>query len=432
MSFARYPKYKDSGVGWLGEVPGHWDVIALKRIASLRSGDSITAERIEETGEYPVFGGNGLRGFTSEFTHDGHFVLIGRQGALCGNVNYANGKFWASEHAVVVSPTKEVETVWLGEMLRAMNLGQYSVSAAQPGLSVEAISNLRTVVPPISDQVAIADFLDREIAKIDELVGEQQRLIKLLAEKRQAVISHAVTKGLNPDLTTKYSSFEWLGDVPTNWEIRRVKHVVCSFEQGWSPQCEAFPAEGDEEWGVLKVGCVNGGEFNPSENKALPGTLDPIPSLGICAGDLLISRANTRELVGSVAVARRGYPHLMLCDKLYRVRVTSSVCDPMFLSRYLSSHPARSQIEIAASGASPSMVNIGQSTILEMPIPLPPVKQQIEIVESIERETNGIVALITEAERAIALLQERRTALITAAVTGKIDVRDYAAKSEAA
>jgi type I restriction enzyme S subunit len=167
MSFPRYPKYKDSGVEWLGQVPEHWEVCALKRIVRMQSGESITAESIAETGEFPVYGGNGLRGYTSASTHDGEFVLIGRQGALCGNINYASGKFWASEHAVIATPTQPVATHWLGEMLRAMNLNQYSVSAAQPGLSVELVANLRTMLPTLPEQTAIAAFLDRETGKID-------------------------------------------------------------------------------------------------------------------------------------------------------------------------------------------------------------------------------------------------------------------------
>ena len=122
MSFPRYPEYKDSGVEWLGPIPAHWEPCAIKRLAHLQSGESITAESIESAGEYPVFGGGGLRGFTHAFTHDGFYALIGRQGALCGNVNYARGKFWASEHAIVVTPTKGIASDWLGEVLRAMNL----------------------------------------------------------------------------------------------------------------------------------------------------------------------------------------------------------------------------------------------------------------------------------------------------------------------
>ncbi|MFZ4386808.1 MAG: restriction endonuclease subunit S [Chthoniobacterales bacterium] len=184
---------KDSGIEWFGEVPEHWEVITLKRIVSMKSGESITGNEIDEDGKYPVFGGNGLRGYTTSFTHDGEYVLIGRQGALCGNINYGLGKFYASEHAVVAKPLLPIITLWLGEMLHSMNLNQYSVSAAQPGLSVEVIGNLRTIFPPHSEQTEIAGFLGRETAKFDTLTSEAQKAISLLQERRSALISAAVT-----------------------------------------------------------------------------------------------------------------------------------------------------------------------------------------------------------------------------------------------
>ena len=121
---------KDSGIEWVGAIPKHWEVKKLKLLAGFRSGDGITALSIFGEGHYPVYGGNGLRGYTSSFTHSGDFVLIGRQGALCGNINYASGQFWASEHAVVVTPKPNIRVRWFGELLRCMNLGQYSQSAA--------------------------------------------------------------------------------------------------------------------------------------------------------------------------------------------------------------------------------------------------------------------------------------------------------------
>ena len=184
---------KPSGNDWLGDVPAHWGICALKHVVSMQSGESITGENIYEVGEYQVFGGNGLRGYTSSFTHDGDFVLIGRQGALCGNVNYASGKFWASEHAVVATPKQRVNHVWLGEMLRAMNLNQYSVAAAQPGLSVDLIERLGIALPSLDEQTQIAALLDRETVKLDTLTSEAQRAIDLLQERRTALISAAVT-----------------------------------------------------------------------------------------------------------------------------------------------------------------------------------------------------------------------------------------------
>jgi type I restriction enzyme, S subunit len=426
MSFPRYPKYKGSGVEWLGKVPEHWDVLQLKRIINLQSGSSITSEAITESGEFPVFGGNGFRGFTTEFTHDGNFVLVGRQGALCGNVNYASQKFWASEHALVINLLKQINIIWLGETLRTMNLNQYSVAAAQPGLSVEVVERLRVCVPPLEEQTQIALFLDRETAKIDKLVAEQQQLMALLKEKRQAVISHAVTKGLNPQAPMKPSGVEWLGDVPEHWEVTQIKRQISTIEQGWSPQCSSFPVVEDSEWGVLKVGCVNGGRFNPVENKALPPELQPIPNLGIMKDDLLISRANSPELVGSAALADQDYKNLMLCDKLYRLRMDKHRMSPSFITYFLSTHIARSLIELAATGASSSMVNIAQNTILNIWLAIPQIDEQIEIVRHLSCKVLEIERLIEEARYAIQLLIERRTSLISAAVTGQIDVRNFA------
>ncbi|MBI5556742.1 MAG: restriction endonuclease subunit S [Deltaproteobacteria bacterium] len=235
MKYPAYPEYKDSGVEWLGEVPEHWIVKRLGYIALLKSGENITSEQIAAGGDYPVYGGNGLRGYYSAYTYDGTFVLIGRQGALCGNINYSTGKFWASEHAVIVNPLVPLITKWLGELLFAMNLNQYSISAAQPGLSVSMISALKIPVPPLPEQTAIADFLDQATGKIDNLVAKKRTLIGLLKEKRTALISRTVTRGLpaevapefglEPHTRFKDSGVEWLGDMPDGWGAERLRRT---------------------------------------------------------------------------------------------------------------------------------------------------------------------------------------------------------------
>ncbi|MDF9826369.1 type I restriction enzyme S subunit [Ereboglobus sp. PH5-10] len=184
---------KDSGIPWLGKVPQHWEVMSLHHVIRMKSGESITSSDIEEAGAYPVYGGNGIRGFFDKYTHDGHFVLIGRQGAHCGNINYASGKFWASEHAVVAKPDRKLYTIWLGETLRAMNLNQYSESAAQPGLSVEAIGRLKMPFPPYEEQIAIAKSITNETVLIDKLSVSTKQTIARLAEYRTALITAATT-----------------------------------------------------------------------------------------------------------------------------------------------------------------------------------------------------------------------------------------------
>jgi type I restriction enzyme S subunit len=184
---------KPSGLDWLGDIPAHWETKKIKHITSLRSGETITADSISDSGDYPVYGGNGFRGFTSEYTHAGDYVLIGRQGALCGNINYASGQFWASEHAIVATIKMNDDTFWFGELLRFMNLNQYSQSAAQPGISIDVIENLKIPVPPVTEQIRIAEYIKHESNSLNALREEVSKTTILLKERRAALITAAVT-----------------------------------------------------------------------------------------------------------------------------------------------------------------------------------------------------------------------------------------------
>lgn len=188
---------KPSGVEWLGDVPEHWEVRRLKTLCTMRSGDGITAMSIEPAGDYPVYGGNGIRGYTSACTHDGEFVLIGRQGALCGNVHIARGRFWASEHAVVVTHRRDHILEWFSALLAVMNLNQYSIAAAQPGLAVERVLNLWVPVPPAAEQLEIAEHMRQATVDMDLALDRARREITLLREYRARLIADVVTGKLD-------------------------------------------------------------------------------------------------------------------------------------------------------------------------------------------------------------------------------------------
>jgi type I restriction enzyme S subunit len=190
-------RLKPSGIPWLGDVPEGWEVKKLKRLARLRSGETITSFQIEETGDYPVYGGNGHRGYAVRYTHDGDFVLIGRQGALCGNIHRGTNKFFASEHAIVAHPRTRYEVRWFEEILRVMNLNQYSIAAAQPGLSVERIEVLGLPVPPVDEQVAIVRWLDKETVEWKSAISLASREIALIQEFRTRLIADVVTGKLD-------------------------------------------------------------------------------------------------------------------------------------------------------------------------------------------------------------------------------------------
>lgn len=418
MSISRYREYKDSGLPGLGQVPAHWSVLPLKRIAGLKSGESITAEDIDESGPYPVFGGNGLRGYTTSFTHSGTYALVGRQGALCGNVNYAEGPFWASEHAVVVTPKVKLATRWLGELLRAMDLNRLAISAAQPGLSVEVVANLRIPVPPSPEQDAIAAFLDRETVRIDALIEKKRRLIELLQEKRAAVITKAVTRGLDAGAALRATGVPWFDWVPAHWTIKRLRYLTPNVTVG----IVVTPSKYYEDEGVPALRSFN----------VKPGTIDG-------EGLAFISEASNQELAksklreGDLVSVRTGNPgttavvpseyHGANCIDLIITR-RSTRFDSRFLCFFMNSTPARVQFEHGSGGALQQHFNI--ETAKNLVVPTPPIDEQIRIADHLERRTEALDRLRNFVNDAIARLQEHRSAVVAAAVTGQIDVREAA------
>ncbi len=432
MTVPAYPAYRESGVEWIGAVPPTWQIIPLKHVVSMQSGEQITAERIEDEGGFPVYGGNGLRGYTTAFTHDGHFALIGRQGALCGNINYANGQFWASEHAVVATPRVPCAVRWLGELLRAMDLGQYSVTAAQPGLSVEAVGNLRIPLPPPAEQTAIAAFLDRETGKIDTLVAEQERLIALLKEKRQAVISQAVTKGLDASAPMKDSGVAWLGQVPAHWEVTRLGRVTATKCDG--PFGSGLKSEHYTECGVrvIRLQNIRMGHFDDTDAAFIDEEYFRVslPGHDVQEGDLLIAGlGDDRNIVGRCCVAPAGVEPAMVKADCFRFRLFTQHALPAFMAMQLT---AGSQFDAGMMSSGSTRSRIPLSVMATRSVALPPLAEQQELVEEIEARSRDFDTLTNEAHHAIALLRERRAALISAAVTGKIDVRGLELSAEVA
>ena len=436
--YQKYAEYQDSGIEWLGEIPKDWEVLKLKYVLDLISEKSQDNSQ-KYVGMENIASKTGKYVHTEEVIPEGISNTFKENDVLFGKLRPYLAKSWLASFSGICSSellvlrAKKVCPKFLqyytltDEFINQVDSSTYG--SKMPRASWEFISLLPLPKCSYELSLTIANFLDHETAKIDSLIAKQEKLIELLKEKRQAMISHAVTKGLNPDVNMKDSGVEWLGQVPEHWKCIKIKHITTTFEQGWSPQCDSRPAE-SHEYGVLKVGCVNGGSFRSSENKALPPELEPRLQYLIQKDDLLISRANTKELVGSASVVNGDYPNLILCDKLYRLRFSKNVL-PEMVSLYLSIGAVRKQIELGATGASHSMQNIGQDTIKELYYLLPPYEEALNILESIKQSNQKFDELTKKAESAIQLMQERRTALISSAVTGKIDVRNWQHPNEA-
>ncbi len=350
-----YPAMKDSGVEWLGEVPEHWEVRQLGRICRfskgnggtkedevaegvpcVRYGDLYTQHRFfvrnsrmcvaeEKAAHYtPILYGDVLFAGSGETIEE-----IGKSA-----VNLISGPACCGGDVILFRPSIRVDANFLGYATDCPQAA-YQKSCMGRGITVmhiygDELKYMYVGLPPLPEQAAIVRFLDYVDRRVRRYVRAKQKLIGLLEEQKQAIIHRAVTRGLDPNVPLKPSGVEWLGDVPEHWEVVRLKEVTTPIEQGWSPQCDALPAE-DHEWGVLKVGCVNGDAFDGLQNKKLPAALDPIPALEIRDGDVLVSRANTRQLLGLAALAVRPHPRLILCDKLFRFRAQTARADPHFL-----------------------------------------------------------------------------------------------------
>lgn len=220
-------KMKDSGIKWIGEMPEDWKILSLKYLCNMQAGKNLNSEQISIDGEFPVYGGNGLRGYYHTFNCEGLKILVGRQGALCGNVHKVDGKYWATEHAIITEHTDLCDANFLSYLLIGMNLNQYVTStAAQPGLAVSTIQNIKTCIPKTDEQIRIASFLDNKCARIDSILNKTRTSIEEYKKLKQSIITQAVTKGIRPNRKMKDSGIEWIGEIPEEWDIRRAKYYV--------------------------------------------------------------------------------------------------------------------------------------------------------------------------------------------------------------
>lgn len=439
MSLSKYPQYKDSGVTWLGEIPKHWSVHPFLGVASERyesnagmlennllslsygrivckdieSNDGLLPESFET---YQIVRPNDIVFRLTDLQNDKRSLrtaIVEEQGIITS--------------AYLAAQPTGIHARYLSYLLRAYDITKvfYSMGGGlRQSMKFSDIKRLPTLVPPPDEQTAIATFLDRETTKIDTLISEQEKLLTLLAEKRQATISHAVTKGLNPDAPMKDSGVEWLGEVPVHWDVARVKSVstfTTSGPRGWSERiCDEgsiFVQSGDLT-DSLDVDLINAKRVIVSDDAEALRTRLETGDVVVC-----ITGAKTGNVALCTEISEAAFVNQHLC--LIR---PSSKTVPRFLALTLKSRIGQIQFELSQYGLKQglSLENVREAIVL-----LPSLGEQMEIVHFLDAETARLDALAAEATRAIDLLKERRSALISAAVTGKIDMRQLADREAA-
>jgi type I restriction enzyme, S subunit len=444
MSFPRYESYKDSGTEWLGDVPEHWTAVPIKHLGRLKGGagfphieqglegEELSFHKVNALAQADSYGF--LQPSDNTITRDkaaqlGAFIfppksiVFAKVGAalLLARIRLLSEDACIDNNMMGLVVYKHEHDV--GFVKYAMNLVRFDLIAnpgAVPSLNESQIGNFILAAPTRDEQQTIAVFLDRETAKIDALIGEQQRLIELLKEKRQAVISHAVTKGLNPNTQMKDSGIEWLGKVPEHWEVKRLKYVAELID---GDRSSTYPSEQDiVDTGIPFLSSKNivGYKFyNENLRFISKEKFDALSRGKIKDKDLVIT---VRGTIGHVAIYEAteiGYDTAFINAQMMIIRPTA--ISSHLLHAISESDFWKKQLDIASYGT--AQQQLSNEVLQNIRLVIPPKEEQNKIIYFLERETAKLDTLTAEAGRAITLLQERRTALISAAVTGKIDVR---------
>ncbi|NLY26290.1 MAG: restriction endonuclease subunit S [Alcaligenaceae bacterium] len=447
MSLPRYPEYKDSGTVWLGKVPAHWNIKRIRFVAVMNPSKSELTEvdRETEVSFLPMeaIGDDGSinlertrriseveTGYT--FFRNGDVTLAkitpcfeNGKGALMQGLQGGIG-FGSTELIVARPKPSEVLGTFLNCIFRSPNFraqGEASMYGAggQKRVPDDFVRNLVWSFPPVEEQTAIATFLDRETAKIDALIAEQEKLLTLLAEKRQATISHAVTKGLNPDVPMKDSGVEWLGEVPAHWDVQKLKRYlefITSGSRGWA---EHYADDGAL---FIRIGNLTRNsthlDLSDIQRVAVPAAAEG-ERTKVRPGDVLFS---ITAYLGSVAVVPEELEPAFVSQHIALARLHKQLVLPAWVAYVALSWVGKTYLETQGYGG--TKVQLSLDDVANFLLTVPPLEEQVTITAFLESEIAKIDTLSTEATRAITLLKERRSALISAAVTGKIDVREAA------
>lgn len=425
MSFPRYPRYKDSGVKWLGDVPEHWAVKRLGYYFTERR------EKVSDT-EFPPLSvtKNGIvpQIETAAKTDDGDnrkkvcsgdFVINSRSdrkgssgvSPLDGSVSLIN---------TVIRTQERVHTPFIDHLLRSHPFQEEfyrfgrGIVADLWSTTYSEMRNIILSVPDLDEQRLIASFLDRETAKINGLISEHRRLVELLREKRQGVISHAVTKGLKRHTVMKPSGVEGLGGVPEHWQVSRLS-MLCDVLAGFPFDATLFGVAGVP---VIRMSDFGAGIVRTEDAKRVEPA--DIPSTALAqAGDVLLGLSGS---ISNFAFVRAQDLPIAINQRVAIIRMRETEKQLVFW--FLQSREFLSQL--TADLPETTIQNVSMGRLRRCRIPIPPIGERQMISEFLDSEITKLDTLAAEAEHTIDLLQERRMSLISAAVTGKIDIRGLA------
>lgn len=440
MNYPPYPEYKDSGIEWLGEIPDHWSAVALQHLFRIVGGSTPKSDVARFWDGDIIWVTPADLGASSSL-----FVSSSRRTITDAGINSCSAEV-LPENTVIISVRAPIGTVGIARRPMATNQGckglvgdaaitsfvAYQLSSQQSTLnaigrgttftelSATDLGAFRVALPPPSEQQLIADFLDRETAKIDALIAKQEQLIATLREDRIATITHAVTKGLDPNAEMKDSGVEWLGEIPAHWACPQIG-MLSSVGNGSTPAREnpAYWSNGSIPW--LNSSHVNRDEITEADQFVSELAVKECHLPMVEPGSVLVGltgQGKTRGMSSLLLFRCTINQHLAYVTPRY-----DAVSAP-YLRRVLDS--AYDTLRDISDENGSTKGGLTCTAIRKLRIPLPPLHEQREITSYVSQRTAKLDALIAKSEQMIGVLREYRSALITDAVTGKIDVRGAA------
>ncbi|WP_271950289.1 restriction endonuclease subunit S [Microcystis aeruginosa] len=432
-----YPTYKDSGVEWLGAIPEHWEVKKCKQLSLIKRGAS--PRPIDDPS---FFDDDGAYSWVriSDVTASNKYLETSEQKlselGKSKSIALEPGELFVSICATVGKPIitnikccihdgfvyfpflKENREYLFyifsgGELYKGVGK-----QGTQLNLNTDIIGDIKLPIPPLPEQQKIAEFLDQETSKIDKLITKKERLIELLKEKRTALISHAVTKGLNPDVPMKDSGVEWLGEIPEHWEVKRLKFLITeSLKYGANESAQLEDKDCPRFIRITDI--TEDGLLKEDTFRSLPK--DIAKPFILKTGDILFARSGAT--FGKSFMYREQWGIACHAGYLIRARLKLAEALPEFVSYFANSSVYWDWISSIFIQA--TIQNVSAEKYANLWMGVPDIQEQQKIAQFLDRETSKIDNLITKTRTSIDHLKEYRTALISAAVTGKIDVREH-------
>lgn len=403
----QYDSYKDSGVEWIGKVPSHWEILPFKRAITINNGCDYKHVQVEEDG-YPVIGSGGQFAWASQYMYDGEVVLLGRKGTIDKPLYY-KGKFWTVDTMFYGIPKKNANCKYLLYQAKNIPFERYATATALPSMTQTDLNNNAICMPPLKEQAAIANYLDKKCSEIDNVISAQQKRIALLQELKQSIITHAVTKGLDPNVEMKDSGVEWIGEVPKHWDVMKTSLAFQGIGSGTTPSTskKEFYDEEGKYW--LQTGDLNDGVILGTSKKVSDIAIK-VCNLKFYPKDSVVI-AMYGATIGKVGILGIKTATNQACCVL---PANNHMVAKYSFYEFLACKPAL--LVSAIGGGQP---NISQDTIRKQKIAVPPVEEQKMIADYLGKKCVSIDSSISKAQHQVDLLQEYKQSLITEVVTGK-------------